>query len=89
MKLSTRKSGHEQYSGMLIHRTLWTLMCAFGLAGAVVLINKVWTQYSTSPTITSVESTHYPIWNIPFPAVTICQVNKVHLSAAESLYREE
>ncbi|XP_021941869.1 sodium channel protein Nach-like isoform X2 [Zootermopsis nevadensis] len=73
----------------LVFRTLWTLMCAMGLVGAVVLINKVWTQYSTSPTITSIESTHYPIWNIPFPAVTICQVNKVHLSAAEALYRDE
>ena len=73
----------------IVHRTLWTVMCALGLAGAVVLINKVWTQYSTSPTITSVESTHFPIWNIPFPAVTVCQVNKVHLSAAVALYKEE
>ena len=60
-----------------------------GLAGAIILINKVWTQYSTSPTITSVENTHYPIWNIPFPAVTICQVNKVHYSAAKQLYKDE
>ncbi|XP_033609232.1 sodium channel protein Nach [Cryptotermes secundus] len=72
-----------------IERTLWTFMCTIGLAGATILINKVWTQYSTSPTITSVESTHFPIWNIPFPAVTVCQVNKVHLSAAVALYREE
>jgi hypothetical protein len=64
-------------------------MCAVGLAGATVLINKVWTQYSTSPTITSIESTHFPIWNIPYPAVTVCQVNKVHLSAAVALYKEE
>ncbi|XP_069675732.1 sodium channel protein Nach-like [Periplaneta americana] len=60
-----------------------------GMAAAILLINKVWTQYSTSPTITSVESTHYPIWNIPFPAVTVCQVNKVHLSAAVELYEQE
>jgi len=73
----------------IVHRTLWTVMCALGLAAAFVLINKVWTQYSTSPTITSVESTHFPIWNIPFPAVTVCQVNKVHLSAAVALYKEE
>ena len=64
-------------------------MCALGLACAVVLINKVWMQYSTSPTITSIESTHFPIWNIPFPAVTLCQVNKVHRSAAVALYKEE
>ncbi|KAJ9586858.1 hypothetical protein L9F63_019540 [Diploptera punctata] len=60
-----------------------------GLAGAIVLINKVWMQYSTSPTITSVENTHFPIWNIPFPAVTVCQVNKVHYSAAQKLYKQE
>jgi amiloride-sensitive sodium channel len=74
---------------MFVLRTLWTFVCTIGLAGATILINKVWTQYSTSPTITSVESTHFPIWNIPFPAVTVCQVNKVHLSAAVALYREE
>ncbi|PSN58038.1 hypothetical protein C0J52_02048 [Blattella germanica] len=68
---------------------MWILVCGMGLAGTIILINKVWTQYSTSPTITSVENTHYPIWNIPFPAVTICNVNKVHYAAAKELYEKE
>ena len=32
---------------------------------------------STNPTIVSPQSTNYPIWNIYFPAITICSNNKV------------
>ncbi|XP_063242547.1 sodium channel protein Nach-like [Bacillus rossius redtenbacheri] len=69
-------------------RVLWLVTCSGGLLAAVYLISCVWVQYNTSPTITSIESTHFPIWNIPFPAVTICNVNKVHLSAVRSLYSD-
>ncbi|XP_068085172.1 sodium channel protein Nach-like [Anabrus simplex] len=71
-----------------LERIIWFLGCSLGVYGAVWLMGQVWMKYSTSPTITSVESTHYPIWNIPFPAVTICNVNKVHLSSANELYRK-
>ena len=34
-------------------------------------------KYIESPTIISPKTTNYPIWNIYFPAVTICSNNKV------------
>ncbi len=33
-------------------------------------------QYD-APTVTSIESTNYPIWNIYFPAITVCSNNKI------------
>ncbi|XP_049863648.1 sodium channel protein Nach-like [Schistocerca gregaria] len=69
-------------------RLLWLLGCAAGATAASILINLVWSQYITSPTITTVESTHYPIWNVPYPAVTVCNINKVHLTNAVRLYEQ-
>ena len=34
-------------------------------------------KYIESPTIISPNTTNYPIWNIYFPAVTICSNNKI------------
>jgi amiloride-sensitive sodium channel len=45
----------------------------------------VWQRFHESPTVTTVETTTYPIWNIPFPAVTLCDNNKVYQPAAMKL----
>jgi amiloride-sensitive sodium channel len=45
----------------------------------------VWLRFNESPTVTNVETTTYPIWNIPFPAVTLCNNNKVYQPAAIKL----
>lgn len=37
----------------------------------------LWDKWETSPVYVSVETTSYPVVNIPFPAVTICSVNKI------------
>uniref|UniRef100_A0A182MEP0 Sodium channel protein Nach n=1 Tax=Anopheles culicifacies TaxID=139723 RepID=A0A182MEP0_9DIPT len=36
-----------------------------------------WMRFRTTPTITTIETMTYPIWNIPFPAVTVCNINKI------------
>ena len=44
---------------------------------AVFLMIPIMNKYIESPTIISPKTTNYPIWNIYFPAVTICSNNKV------------
>lgn len=56
-----------------------------GAVFAMVLMTLVWTRFQSTPTITTVETNNYPIWNIPFPGVTICNNNKVYAPAAVKL----
>ena len=51
-------------------------MCVGGFCAAY-FISALWDKWETSPTYMSVETTTYPVNSIPFPAVTICSVNKV------------
>lgn len=37
----------------------------------------MWQKWEDSPVLMSLDSNRYPLKNIPFPAVTICNVNKV------------
>ncbi|CAG2062721.1 unnamed protein product, partial [Timema podura] len=41
------------------------------------LIVKVWRKWNDSPVIVSFDETSTPVWDIPFPAVTICSEVKV------------
>lgn len=42
-----------------------------------------WNRFEVTPTITTIETNNYPIWNIKFPGVTICNNNKVYRPAAD------
>jgi amiloride-sensitive sodium channel len=61
--------------------------------GVIFIILDVWEEYVNSPTVTTVDSTSYPIWNVPFPAVAVCNLNKVSRMAtwdlAQNLYDTE
>jgi amiloride-sensitive sodium channel len=61
--------------------------------GVVFIIMDVWEEYLHSPTVTTVDSTSYPIWKVPFPAIAVCNINKVSRSAtwklAQKLYVTE
>ena len=58
-------------------RVFWFCNIVAGLVLMFIFINPIYTKWSTNPTIVSPESTNYAIWNIYFPAVTICSNNKV------------
>jgi amiloride-sensitive sodium channel len=67
--------------------TLWAVTCAACVAWAVVLSASSWSRFADTPTLVSLESTSHPVWSVPFPAVTLCNVNKVHKPAAVALAR--
>jgi len=47
-----------------------------------------WSRNDTSPTLIALDTSHYPIWNIDFPAVTICGINRIQKSRALTLSNE-
>lgn len=38
---------------------------------------QMWQKWEESPVLTSIDTNHYPLNEVDFPAVTICNVNKV------------
>lgn len=74
-------------------RLIWTFFVILGFIITFVFIWPIWIKYQRSPTITSIGSTNFPIWEvrhptcdtlsnklnfqINFPGVTICPSNKV------------
>ncbi|KNC25323.1 Pickpocket protein 11 [Lucilia cuprina] len=96
--LCKRKSGFEIYCEMAsIHgfinfvgattwqRAFWFLvvLTAVVMSGFILLLSHF--MNTDTPTILYSESTQYPTWSIPFPAVTICNLNQRHLKAHNSL----
>ncbi|XP_059482845.1 pickpocket protein 19-like isoform X2 [Neocloeon triangulifer] len=70
------------------HRVVWVVTCFAGLFGAGWLIWSIWLRYHHSPTVTMVQDTSYPLYHIPFPAVTVCSVNKVLRAEAVNFVQE-
>ncbi|XP_043277737.1 sodium channel protein Nach-like [Venturia canescens] len=65
-----------------IERIIWAIIVGTSLTCAGELMRIAWQYNSARPTVTVIESTHRGIWNYPFPAVTICNMNRVSLSRA-------
>ncbi|KAG5682331.1 hypothetical protein PVAND_011690 [Polypedilum vanderplanki] len=74
-------------------RHLWLALSFFALIAAIILLWISWNWNAETPTTTVIESTNYPTYNLPFPAVTICNMNKISrqaaLEAAKSMQRSD
>lgn len=70
-----------------ISRVLWFISCVAGIYCAVLMMRLVWQRFQNNPTITTIDTTNHPIWNVPFPSVTICNINKVYAPRAENITR--
>lgn len=66
----------------LVERVLWFILSFFALVTAIVLLWISWNWTAETPTTTVIESTNYPTYNLPFPSVTICNMNKIAKSKA-------
>ncbi|XP_054744361.1 pickpocket protein 11-like [Anastrepha obliqua] len=58
-------------------RRFWIATVIVSIIISIVLVTVSWFSNRENPTVTVIESAHYPTWNIPFPAVTICNFNKI------------
>lgn len=69
-------------------RWLWIIMSFFALVTAIVLLWISWNWTSETPTTTVIESTNHPTYNLQFPSVTICGMNKISKKAALEIARD-
>lgn len=66
----------------LAEKIFWAICTFASHVTAMVLLWFSWNWSNLTPVVTVIESTHYATWNIPFPAVTICNLNKISLKRA-------
>lgn len=50
----------------------WTISFLLSIYGCGRLILNIWNKWDQSPVIVSFAEKYTPVWEIPFPAVTIC-----------------
>lgn len=68
-----------------INHGIWYLLCLMSFVLSSYMIRIVMIKYTTTPTITTVETNNHPIWNVKFPAVTFCNINKVYEPATRNI----
>ncbi|XP_031787058.1 sodium channel protein Nach [Nasonia vitripennis] len=67
----------------IVEKFIWLLVCILGLSFSVALMMLVWQRFKQTPTVTTIESTTHPIFSLNFPAVSICNYNKVYKPHAD------
>ena len=55
-----------------VARFIWLLVVISAISFGAVLTTRIIKKWQSSPIITSVDDTNYPVTKILFPAVTIC-----------------
>lgn len=63
-------------------RLFWYSIQLCALAGAGYIFLYAFDAFANKPTYTSLESVNYPIYEIDFPAIAVCPVNKISKKAA-------
>lgn len=64
---------------------IWGGSIAVGLLLAIVMTNLVWQRSQSTPTLTTVNDYYYPIYNVKFSAITLCNNNVAYRPAVEQI----
>lgn len=63
-------------------RILWYFALSIASASAVYIFLTALGEFSSNPAFTALKSVKHPIYEVPFPAVAVCNVNKISKKAA-------
>ncbi|OXA47357.1 Pickpocket protein 28 [Folsomia candida] len=72
-----------------VERIFWLLSIGAAVTCATVLILQIWEKYRVTPIITVFQPEATPINLLPFPAITICNMNNVKKSKAVEYRRND
>ena len=57
------------------------------IAFTIQLAQPIFEKYKESKTLTTVDTTNYPIWNIDFPGITVCSNIRISASRLRATLR--
>ncbi|KAL5291213.1 hypothetical protein ACFFRR_010554 [Megaselia abdita] len=60
----------------IIERVFWILVFTASIYSCITLTINIWIKWKNNPVIVSFDDKSTPVWQIPFPAVTICSETK-------------
>ncbi|XP_049536943.1 pickpocket protein 28-like [Anopheles darlingi] len=63
-------------------RLFWLLALILEAATLVAIIVSAWGKFTANPLITTLHDTIYPIEHVPFPAISLCNNNRISRTAA-------
>lgn len=67
---------------------MWFFIHLINSIGLIYIISSAYIDFSESPLVTKLHDTLYPIKNIPFPGVAVCNNNRISRRAAEKFAEE-
>lgn len=69
----------------LIDLVFWSGSLLIGIALFILLTNLILQRRENAPTLTTIDTYYYPIYEVPFPAITFCNVNVAHRRSLQSI----
>lgn len=67
-------------------KIFWLLVCLFSIAFSGYIIYLETIEFNTNVTSSSLVTTTYPVWERPFPALTVCNYNTVYKGNLQHFY---
>lgn len=64
-------------------KVMWAAVLLTMVVASTYIVLFAWARFTENPTITTLESQHYSIFGLEFPAVAICPINKISRTYAE------
>lgn len=61
---------------------MWFFILVIEAAVLAAILNTAWIGFTSSPLITTLHDTLYPVQNVPFPAISLCNNNRISRTAA-------
>jgi len=65
------------YTIHFVSRIFWITMLTICGLSACYIGNQLWLKFRSKPTQLAVKDTHVPLYEFPFPSITICPAVKV------------
>uniref|UniRef100_A0A336MKD3 CSON000509 protein n=1 Tax=Culicoides sonorensis TaxID=179676 RepID=A0A336MKD3_CULSO len=73
---------------LAFEKFIWVCLHFVAVSASLWIVMTTWTEFTDNPTITTLDSQNYPIKGIPFPAVALCNINRISKWRAKKYAKE-